>query len=187
LGFALNHKGWNLETPFLRSYRQVDFDLIYLLCYSVFIPQEKAVPMKTDYQPALSKLARRYKITAIYAFGSRAQEAAARLQDRLPFTSCPDSDLDMAVQIVPGGSLSAHEKVDISLALEDLFKIRRVDLVVLNEARPFLALDIIKGELLYCDDLDRQAEEELYVLRRAGDLAYYEQERRKMILQGESK
>ncbi|MFH0788205.1 MAG: hypothetical protein V2B13_11410 [Pseudomonadota bacterium] len=72
--------------------------------------------------------------------------------------------------------------MEICLALEDLFKIQRVDLVVLKEAGPFLALDILNGEFLYCVDLDRQAEEELYVLRRAGDLAYYERERRKMIL-----
>ncbi len=143
--------------------------------------------MKTDHLPALSKLAKRYGLGAIYAFGSRGQEAAALLQGRLPSLSCPDPDLDIAVQPVPGRRLSAREKVEICLALEDLFQVRRVDLVILSEARPFLALDIIKGELLYCDNLDRQAEEELYVLRRAGDLAYYEQERRKMILHGEGR
>ena len=46
--------------------------------------------------------------------------------------------------------------------------------MVLPEASPFLALDVIKGELIYCNDPDLQAEDELYVLRRAGDLAYYE-------------
>jgi predicted nucleotidyltransferase len=139
--------------------------------------------MKADYQTALSKLAALYGLTAIYAFGSRGPEAAACLQGRLAFLSSSDSDLDIAVQPVLGKILSAGEKVEISLALEDLFKVLRVDLVVLSEAGPFLALDILKGELLYCDDLDRQAEEELYILRRAGDLAYYERERRKMILE----
>lgn len=143
--------------------------------------------METDFLTALSKLADRFGLSAIYAFGSRGQEAAALFQGRLPSLSCPDSDLDIAVQTLSGNRLSARKKVEIGLALEDLFQVRRIDLVLLSEARPFLALDIIKGELLFCDDLDRQAEEELYVLRRAGDLAYYEQERRKMILQGEGR
>ncbi|MFH0788204.1 MAG: hypothetical protein V2B13_11405 [Pseudomonadota bacterium] len=39
--------------------------------------------MKADYQIALSKLAVLYGLTAIYAFGSRGQEAAACLPGRL--------------------------------------------------------------------------------------------------------
>jgi len=74
--------------------------------------------------------------------------------------------------------------VEIILALEALFGVKRVDLVVLPEAGPYLALDIIRGELIYCRDPDQQAEDELYILRRAGDLAYFEKERRKMILAG---
>ena len=143
--------------------------------------------MKFDYLTPLSKIAKRYGLSAIYAFGSRGPEAAARLHGQRPSALHPDSDLDIGVQPIQSRNLSAREKVEIGLSLEDLFQVRRVDLVVLNEARPFLALDIIKGELLYCDDLDRQAEEELYVLRRAGDLAYYERERRRLILNGESK
>lgn len=143
--------------------------------------------MKIDCVTALSELAKRYGLTARYAFGSRGAEAAARLQGRLPSALHPDSDLDIGVQPIKGRRLSAREKVEISLSLEDLFHLRRVDLVVLNEARPFLALDIVKGELIYCDDLDRQAEEKLHVLRRAGDLAYYEREHRRPILNGESK
>jgi uncharacterized protein len=141
--------------------------------------------MKTDYLSALAKLAGRYALTAIYAFGSQAGEAADYLQGRLSIILDLDSDLDIGVQVEPRRRLSAKERVEIALALEDLFHVRRVDLIVLNEAGPFLALDIIKGELLYCDDFDRQAEEELYVLRRAGDLAYFERERRELILAGE--
>lgn len=54
--------------------------------------------------------------------------------------------------------------------LEDLLQVGRIDLILLPEADPFLALDIIKGELLYTDDPDQQARHELFVLRRAGDL-----------------
>ena len=141
--------------------------------------------MTTEYLSALQDLARRYGLNDLYVFGSRAKEIAARVKGHKPDFSVPESDVDMAVQQPPGSRLTAREKVEITQALEDLFQVRRVDLVVLSEAGPFLALDIIKGELLYSEDLDRQAEEELYILRRAGDLAPYERERRRMILEGE--
>jgi predicted nucleotidyltransferase len=143
--------------------------------------------MEIKYLSRLSQLAECFGLTAIYAFGSRSREAAALIHGKIPFLTPADSDLDLAVQPLSGRNLSAREKVEISTELEALFEVGRVDLVVLKEAKPFLALEIIKGELLYCNDLDRQAEEELYVLRQAGDLAYYERERRKMILQGESR
>jgi hypothetical protein len=41
--------------------------------------------------------------------------------------------------------------------LEDLLEVNRVDLVILPEADPFLALEVIRGELLYSEELDRQA------------------------------
>jgi hypothetical protein len=43
----------------------------------------------------------------------------------------------------------------------------------------------VRGELLYRDDEDRQAREELYYLRRAADLAPYQRQRLEGILRGE--
>jgi len=51
-----------------------------------------------------------------------------------------------------------------------------------TEADPFLALEVIRGELLYAEDLDRQARDELYVLRRAGDLLPFKRQRLRLIL-----
>jgi hypothetical protein len=68
--------------------------------------------------------------------------------------------------------------------LEDLFGAGRVDLVSLPEASPFLAVEIILGELLYEVDADRTAEYELFVLRRAADLAPFERERVRGVLAG---
>jgi hypothetical protein len=70
----------------------------------------------------------------------------------------------------------------LAAALEDLFGAQRVDLVVLPEADPFLAANIIRGERLYCRDETEADEYELYVLRRAGDLAPLERERIALIL-----
>jgi hypothetical protein len=63
--------------------------------------------------------------------------------------------------------------------------VSRADLVVLPEASTFLAADAVRGEMLYCDDEDRQAREELYYLRRAADLAPYQKERLEALLDGE--
>jgi predicted nucleotidyltransferase len=135
----------------------------------------------------LNDLADRYSLTSLYVFGSQAHEVALCLQRSILSTLNPETDIDIGVQPIPGKILTAQDRVEITLTLEELFRIQRVDLVVLSEAAPFLALDIIKGELIYCKDPDRQAEDELYILRRAGDLAYYERQRRHLIIDGEFK
>jgi len=133
----------------------------------------------------LSKIAERFALSEVYAFGSRAAEMASRVRGERVERAKPESDVDIGVRPEAGRKLSVREKVELAIALEDLFQVPRADLVVIPEADPFLALDIIRGELLYCRDQDEQAEFELYVLRRAGDLAYYEREKRSLILSGE--
>lgn len=135
----------------------------------------------------LAMLARRFGLTEIYVFGSRASEVAARVFGQPASASHPDSDVDIGVRVRRGATLTAKERVLLSIAFEDLFDVGRVDLVILSEAPPFLALDIIAGELLHCEDSLGQAEYELYVLRRAGDLAPLERERRRLILGGEAR
>jgi predicted nucleotidyltransferase len=134
---------------------------------------------------ALQALANRYHLNAIYAFGSRCEEIRLQLAGK-PFNrDFSGSDLDIGVQPAEKCRLSPKDKVTLAIELEDLFHVPRVDLVLLSEATPFLALDIIRGELIYCSDYDAQAEYELYVLRRAGDLAHFERKRRRHILYGE--
>ena len=65
----------------------------------------------------------------------------------------------------------------MTLELEELLGVPRVDLVILPEADAFLAAEIVRGELLYAQDLDQEAETQLYYLRRAGDLAPFFRER----------
>jgi len=125
-----------------------------------------------------------YGLQALYAFGSRAREAAAFCRDGKAMEADNPADLDAGVLEESGKMLSARERVGLSLALEDLFQVARVDLVVLNEVPAFLALDIIDGELLYVRDRDYVARYELHVLRRAGDLAPFERMRRRLLLQG---
>ena len=131
----------------------------------------------------LLDLCRRHDLVAIYAFGSRAEEAAARVRGGVAEPEHPASDLDVGVQPRPGRRLGAFEKVRLAQALEDLFGVSRVDLVVLNEAPAFLAYDVIRGEILACTDPDVQARYELYVLARAGDLAHWRRERVRAIFE----
>ena len=121
-------------------------------------------------------------LVALYAFGSRAGE----LLDTLNHGNFPlapsTSDLDIAVVAAPGTQLSVLDKVRLAQKLEELLGCHRVDLVVLTEADPFLAANIIRGERLYTADSHAADEYELYVLRRAGDLIPLERERQALIL-----
>jgi len=126
----------------------------------------------------------RYGITALYLFGSGAREIAERMSGQVIPRENSESDVDIGVQPAPSKRLTAQERVRLAIELEDLLGAKRVDLVVLPEADPFLALDVIRGEMLYCADPDAQAEDELYVLRRAGDLAHFARDRWQHLLSG---
>jgi predicted nucleotidyltransferase len=132
----------------------------------------------------LQALSAEYDIVALYVFGSRASEILSRIRGQAVSPGVPESDVDIGVQPVAGRHLAAEERVQLARELEDLLGAKRVDLIVLPEADPFLALDVVRGELLYCGDPDAQAEEELFVLRRAADLAPYARERWRLILSG---
>ncbi len=137
----------------------------------------------TDMCERLAAIARRFRLANIYVFGSRSAEIPTRMRGQSAVPSSPASDVDFGVEPRSGVHLTARERVQLAIDLEDLFELARVDLVFLPEAPPFLALDIVNGELLYCEEPDQQADAELFVLRRAGDLAPLERERRRMILE----
>lgn len=134
-------------------------------------------------QHKLKEIALRYGLEEIYAFGSQAKEVAARLRGENALVASPASDVDIGVCTKRGNLLSPSERVNLALEVEDLLEVSRVDLVILQQTDPFLALEIVRGELLYAEDPDRQARFELYVLRRAGDLLPFKKERIRMILE----
>jgi hypothetical protein len=78
-------------------------------------------------------------------------------------------------------AMSVREKVNLAMDLEEMLGVGRVDLVILSEADPFLAANIIRGERIFCRDPYLADEYELYILRRAGDLAPLELDRLSMI------
>ena len=102
----------------------------------------------------LLRLAREHGLVAINAFGSRATEVAARVAGAAEAVAeHPASDVDIGALPAPGRTLGPRDRVRIAQALEDAFGVERVDLVVLPEAPPFLAVDIVSGEILAATDL----------------------------------
>jgi len=123
----------------------------------------------------LAALCRAHGIQTLYAFGSRAREALELLEGRR--AALARSGADLVVGVKPAAALEVRQKVSLALQLEELFGVSRVDLVCVPEADPFLAANIIRGERLYMVDELAADEYELYILRRAGDLAPLERER----------
>jgi len=113
-------------------------------------------------------------VKILYLFGSRGLEFYSYLHDAGPPHPPGESDLDVGV--LPASPLSVQQKVEMALQLEDLFSVGRIDMVVLTEADPFLAANIIRGERAYAQSKYEADEYDLYVLRRAGDLAFYERQ-----------
>jgi predicted nucleotidyltransferase len=133
-------------------------------------------------QAALEKICRQFDVAMLYSFGSRAAEVRDWIesqQDRLP---AGPSDADIGAKALTGRKWSIREKVQLADVLENLLGIGWVDLVCLSEADPFVAAEIIRGERLFASDSHEADEYELYVLRRAGDLAPLERERMALVL-----
>ena len=134
-----------------------------------------------DKRATLHAICERFDVQILYVFGSRAREALSWLDGDEATMPATDSDLDVGVKTaVP---LSVQQKVQLALALEDLFGVGRVDLAVLPEVDPFLAANIIRGERLYAQDEYLADEYDLYILRRAGDLIPLERERQQLVLE----
>jgi predicted nucleotidyltransferase len=133
----------------------------------------------------MAALCLRFGVATLYVFGSRGREVLDWLHGRTGAIS-GESDVDVGVRPVSGRVWTLDDKVAMAIALEDLLGCGRVDLVVLAEADPFLAAEIIRGERLYAHDEYAADEYDLYVLRRAGDLIPLERERIALLLRSET-
>lgn len=131
---------------------------------------------------AIAELCRASAVGILYAFGSRGEEVLAWVRGERETLSPGPSDVDIGAKLLRGRELTVRQKVELAIALEDLLGVNRVDLVVLDEADPFVAANVIRGERLYAANSYVADEYDLYVLRRAGDLAPLERERMDLIL-----
>ena len=132
---------------------------------------------------ALDAICQAYAIGDMYVFGSRKQEISAYIDKGATNPLPSTADVDIGIFPKKEEIWEPEKRVNLTIELEDLFRASRVDLLLLPEVDSYLALDIIRGELIYTDDPDRQARYELYVLRRAADLFPFKKDRIRMILE----
>jgi len=130
----------------------------------------------------LESFCRQQHVEIIYVFGSRAGEIRRAMDGCGGMEAGQSSDVDIGVKLSRDRAISVREKAELAVALEDLMGVDRVDLVLLSQADPFLSVNIIRGERLFCADEYEADEYELYVLRRAGDLARFERLRIEQIM-----
>jgi hypothetical protein len=129
----------------------------------------------------IAALCENHGIESLHSFGSRAREIADWVEGKRSALERLAADIDIGTLPQDGRKLSIREKSAIAIELEEIFLAGRVDLVILPDADPFLAANVIRGERLYCRDTYAADEYELYALRRAGDLAPLERERLSLI------
>ena len=131
---------------------------------------------------ALEALCRQHGVAILYSFGSRARETLAWLDDPDAVLAPGPSDVDLGVKPLPATEFSWKTEVALAQALEDLLGVERIDLVNLDNAKPFLAAEVIHGERLYAESQYAADNYDLYILRQEGDLAYLEEERARLLL-----
>ncbi len=129
----------------------------------------------------IEQLCNDYDVQTLYVLGSPAGETQQLVAGSAVSATASQNDVDIAV--LSASPFSLDQKVRFALALEEILAAPRVDLVMLTEADPFLAANAIRGNRLYARDAYQADEFELFVLRRAGDLAPFERERMSLILQ----
>jgi uncharacterized protein len=129
----------------------------------------------------IKQICKKYQIKVVYVFGSRGVELSQAIQDNSIQLAKSPSDLDFGV--LTHSPFSIENKINLTLELETLFGLSDIDLFILQEVDAFLAANIIRGERIYAEDSYLADEYELFVLRRAGDLAELERQRMTAILQ----
>jgi predicted nucleotidyltransferase len=144
----------------------------------------KSPKLSTNPKKELTGIAMRYRLLAIFAFGSRCADVEAIVNRKRCSGEYPSSDIDVGVLPFQGVKMGPREKVRLTMELEDLLRVKNVDLVVLPEADPFLAANVIRGERIYCEDEYTADENVFYILRCAGDLIPLEEERIRLIMGG---
>jgi len=128
----------------------------------------------------IEEVSKKYALQIIYAFGSKGKEALDIVKGKMEHLSSSSVDLDIGIKAER--HLNVEEKVKIELIFEDIFNVAKVDIVVVSEVPILLALEIVKGELLYAKDLTHEAEYQLHIMRRAAEIVPYERMKQKMTL-----
>ena len=144
--------------------------------------QRPAGPDTNQKRAALEAICQQHGVAILYSFGSRARETLGWLDEPDSVLAPGPSDVDLGVKPLPATEFNWRTEVALGHALEDLLGVRRVDLVNLDNANPFLAAEIVHGERLYAENEYAADNYDLYILRQEGDLAFLEEERARLLL-----
>lgn len=139
-------------------------------------------PGSPDRVAELAALCAAHGVAILYVFGSRAGEFVDWHRGRLDVMGSGGSDVDIGVLAARDRRFDVEAKVQLTQALEAMLGVERVDLISLADADPFVAVNVVRGERVFAADADDADEFDLYVLRRAGDLAPWERERQRLVL-----
>ncbi len=78
----------------------------------------------------LSLICQAYQIQILYAFGSRANQMTRWINGELDMLPANESDGDIGIK--PANPLTVQQKVLLTQALEDMFTLSRIDLIILS-------------------------------------------------------
>ena len=121
----------------------------------------------------LAAACRRYGLTAVYLFGSRAADGQRALAEDA--VSAAGSDLDVGIVFAdPGFDPRVLSRLQVDL--EEVFDPLRVDLVPLQHVDSLFQFDAIDGHRVAAPDPLVADEYELVVMRRAAELLPIERE-----------
>ena len=154
------------------------------ISYTALVPDKNSIPGSdvVALQEQLLEICDRNGLDLVYSFGSRGRELKDYLNGFAALDKNNLSDVDIGVRLsTTRATMSVREKVQVAAEMEELLGVERVDLVILQEADPFLSANIVRGERIFSRDPYMADEYELYILRRAGDLAPLEHERLSMV------
>lgn len=123
--------------------------------------------MKTYELKGIKKKLQKIGVQTVYIFGSRARRQEG-----------PLSDYDFGILLHQ--KLKSKKYFDIKLALIGLFskkfKTNQIDIVILNEASPLIAMSVIKeGKILFETDKNYRVAFENYIMMTYYDRLPYEE------------
>ena len=120
-----------------------------------------------DFTPAISILEHDPRIIAVYVLGSAARD-----------TMRPDSDIDLALLLVPGTTLPATDLNELTATLSHVLR-RPVDLGLLSARNlVYTRQAVLTGKCLYCRPSSQAA---LMVANWLGLYACFQDERREIL------
>lgn len=119
----------------------------------------------------IQQLASRYGLTAVYLFGSRAEEGR-RFLEGVPPGRSEASDLDIAVVFATLPTDAVHLYGELFRDLGALFGPFEVDLVFFHETSPLFRYEIIRGVRVFAADAAAADDAEESVMREAADLSF---------------